>query len=55
MALELRGFNSGRVRSTYQRARPAPRDAVAALGAVAVAGAYLALRAHGVGTLVRSP
>jgi energy-coupling factor transport system permease protein len=55
MALELRGFNSGRPRSTYQRARPGSRDAVATLAALAIAGAYLAVWAHGAGSLARSP
>ncbi|HXJ35187.1 MAG TPA: energy-coupling factor transporter transmembrane component T [Candidatus Eisenbacteria bacterium] len=53
MALELRGFNSGRPRTTYLRARPARRDLVAGLAALGVMVSYLALWAHGLGVLAR--
>jgi len=53
MALELRGFNSGRRRTTYLRARLAARDAVAGLVALGIASAYVALWANGLGVLAR--
>lgn len=51
MALELRGFNSGRPRTTYLRATAGWRDAAAAALALAAAATYLALWAHGLGRL----
>jgi energy-coupling factor transport system permease protein len=51
MALELRGFNSGRVRTTYLRAHAGARDVVAGGLAAGVVVLYLALWAAGVGTL----
>ena len=51
MALELRGFNSGRPRTTYLRARAGTADAVAGVVVVATAAAYVALWASGVGRL----
>ncbi len=51
MALELRGFNSGRPRTTYLRARAGLADVVAGTIAVATAAAYVALWASGVGAL----
>jgi energy-coupling factor transport system permease protein len=53
MALELRGFNSGRRRTTYLRARVAWRDVVAVLVAGGVASLYLVLWARGFGALAR--
>lgn len=53
MALELRGFNSGRPRTTYLRATAGPRDVAALLVAGLVAATYLSLWRHGVGVLVR--
>jgi energy-coupling factor transport system permease protein len=53
MALELRGFNSERRRTTYLRARAGGADVVAAALAVATATVYLALWATGVGTVTR--
>ena len=55
MALELRGFNSGRPRTTYPRARAGWADAVAGTAAAATAGAYLVLWARGVATLGTLP
>jgi energy-coupling factor transport system permease protein len=55
MALELRGFNSGRPRTTYVRARAGPADAVAGTIAAATAVAYVALWATGVGRLAPLP
>jgi energy-coupling factor transport system permease protein len=55
MALELRGFNSGRPRTTYLRAQAGPADWVAGTLAVATAVAYVALWAHGLGTLAALP
>ena len=52
MALELRGFNSGRPRTTYLRARATAADAVAGVAAATLAGGYLALWARGLGVLV---
>jgi energy-coupling factor transport system permease protein len=51
MALELRGFNSGRARTTFLRATIARRDVVAGVLAAALAAAYLTLWARGLGTL----
>ncbi len=51
MALELRGFNSGRPRTTYLRAQAGWGDVVAATLAVGTAALYLALWARGVGSL----
>ena len=44
MALELRGFNSGRPRTTYLRARAGARDAVAWLATLLVVAGYVAAR-----------
>ena len=55
MALELRGFNSGRPRTTYLRARAGRADAVAGTIAVATAAGYVALWATGVGRLALLP
>jgi energy-coupling factor transport system permease protein len=51
MALELRGFNSGRPRTTWLRARASAADAVAGAVAAATTAAYLALWASGAGQL----
>ena len=51
MALELRGFDSGRVRTTFLRARVAGRDVVAGTLAVALVATYLTLWARGLGAL----
>jgi energy-coupling factor transport system permease protein len=50
MALELRGFNSGRPRTTLPRPAPGGRDVVAAAAALAVVGLYLALWWLGAGS-----
>ena len=55
MALELRGFNSGRPRTTYLRARAGTADAVAGVVVVATAVLYVALWASGVGRLAPLP
>ena len=55
MALELRGFNSGRPRTTYLRARAGAADAVAGVLVVATTAAYVALWASGVGRLAPLP
>jgi energy-coupling factor transport system permease protein len=55
MALELRGFNSGRPRTTYARARAGTADAVAGVALVGTAVIYLALWASGVGRLAPLP
>ena len=55
MALELRGFNSGRPRTTYLRARAGPADAVAGTLAAATAVVYVALWASGAGRLAPVP
>ena len=55
MALELRGFNSGRRRTTYLRATVGWRDAVALVAAGTLAVAYVAVRLHGLGLLDRRP
>jgi energy-coupling factor transport system permease protein len=49
MALELRGFNSGRPRTTYLRARAGAADALAGVMLVATTALYLGLWASGVG------
>jgi energy-coupling factor transport system permease protein len=54
MALELRGFNSGRPRTTYLRATVGRRDVIALALSGAIAATYLWLWAHGVGLLARS-
>ncbi len=51
MALELRGFNSGRPRTTYLRATTTWRDAVAGGLAVGTATLYVTLWAYGLGRL----
>lgn len=51
MALELRGFDSGRPRTTYLRAHAGVRDAVAGALALAGAAAYVALWLHGEGVI----
>ena len=53
MALELRGFNSGRPRTTFLRASAAGRDVVALAVAGAVVALYVALWSRGLGTLAR--
>jgi len=55
MALELRGFNSGRPRTTYLRARAGAADLVAGGAALATAAVYLAIWASGNGTLASLP
>ena len=55
MALELRGFNSGRPRTTYLRARAGRMDLVAGVLAVTIAALYVALRIAGAGTLAGRP
>ena len=52
MALELRGFNSGRPRTTYLRARAGAADVVAGAVLVAAVAVYLGLWATGVGRLM---
>lgn len=54
MALELRGFNSGRPRTTYLRATVGARDVVALALVFGVAAFYLTAWAHGMGVLTRS-
>ncbi|MFN8542591.1 MAG: energy-coupling factor transporter transmembrane component T [Candidatus Binatia bacterium] len=51
MALELRGFNSGRPRTTYLRAEAGRADLAAAIVAAGVASGYVALWARGTGLL----
>jgi len=51
MALELRGFNSGRPRTTYLRARPHARDALAGTLAAGMLAVYVALWISGMGHL----
>jgi energy-coupling factor transport system permease protein len=53
MALELRGFNSGRPRTTFLRATATARDALALVLVLGLATAYVAAWANGVGTLAR--
>ncbi len=55
MALELRGFNSGRPRTTFLRARAGRGDLIAGGLAAVVAAVYLALWAAGVGSLAALP
>jgi energy-coupling factor transport system permease protein len=55
MALELRGFNSGRPRTTYLRARAGRADAVAGSVAAATAVVYVVLWATGIGRLAPLP
>jgi len=55
MALELRGFNSGRPRTTYLRARAHPRDAVAGVIAVGVLAVYVGLWLTGAGHVEPQP
>lgn len=55
MALELRGFNSGRPRTTYLRARAGARDAFAAAAVAGLFAAYVALWWSGAGRLVMQP
>lgn len=55
MALELRGFNSGRPRTTYLRARAHPRDAVAGAIAVGVLALYVGLWFTGAGQVELQP
>jgi energy-coupling factor transport system permease protein len=49
MALELRGFNSGRPRTTFLRARAGGADAIAGGAAVALLVAYVAIWWSGAG------
>jgi len=51
MALELRGFNSGRPRTTYLRARAGRADLVAGAVLVMTTAAYVALWRSGIGLL----
>jgi energy-coupling factor transport system permease protein len=53
MALELRGFNSGRRRTTYLRATVGWRDAGALAVATTVVVVYVTLWARGMGALAR--
>jgi energy-coupling factor transport system permease protein len=53
MALELRGFNSGRARTTFLRATATVRDGVAMAVAGGVAALYVALWSRGLGTIAR--
>jgi energy-coupling factor transport system permease protein len=53
MALELRGFNSGRPRTTYLRARMGSRDVLTLAVAVAITTTYLACWWLGMGALER--
>jgi energy-coupling factor transport system permease protein len=55
MALELRGFNSGRPRTTWLRARAGARDLVAGTLAAATAAVYVVLWAAGIGRLAPLP
>ena len=55
MALELRGFNSGRPRTTYLRARAGGADVVAGALAVTTVVVYVTLWASGAGRLVTLP
>jgi energy-coupling factor transport system permease protein len=54
MALELRGFNSGRPRTTFLRATAGGRDVVALAMVLGLAAAYLTAWAYGMGILARS-
>lgn len=51
IALELRGFNSGRPRTSYPRPPLGTGDAVAIAGSLAVLTLYIALWAMGIGRL----
>jgi energy-coupling factor transport system permease protein len=51
MALELRGFNSGRPRTTLRRPAPAARDAVAVAVTLALVAAYGGIWLAGAGRL----
>ena len=53
MALELRGFNSGRPRTRFPRPRPGVGDVVAIAVVAATVLVYLALWQHGRGSLGR--
>jgi energy-coupling factor transport system permease protein len=53
MALELRGFNSGRPRTTYLRARTNGRDVLALAVVAAIAATYLRFWWLGMGALAR--
>ena len=53
MALELRGFNSGRPRTTYLRARAGGADAVAGVALATITVAYVALWKSSLGLLTR--
>ena len=53
MALELRGFNSGRPRTTYLRARMGGHDVLALVVVVAIATTYLRFWWLGMGALAR--
>jgi energy-coupling factor transport system permease protein len=53
MALELRGFNSGRPRTTWLRARAGRADAVAGVVLLATTAAYVTLWETGAGLLAR--
>ena len=53
MALELRGFNSGRPRTTYLRARMGGRDVLALAVVVAIATTYVRFWWLGMGALAR--
>jgi energy-coupling factor transport system permease protein len=55
MALELRGFNSGRPRTTYLRARAGGADVVAGAVAAGVVVTYVGLWLAGVGALAPRP
>jgi energy-coupling factor transport system permease protein len=55
MALELRGFNSGRPRTVYLRARAGPADVVAGALLLATTTLYLALWRSGAGSLAVLP
>jgi energy-coupling factor transport system permease protein len=55
MALELRGFNSGRPRTTYLRARAHLRDAVAGAIAAGVLAVYVVLWFTGAGHVGPQP
>jgi energy-coupling factor transport system permease protein len=55
MALELRGFNSGRPRTTYLRAQAGRGDLLAGGVAFSTAAGYVTLWALGLGSLHTSP
>ena len=55
MALELRGFNSGRPRTTYLRAQFGSADVVAGALALGTAAVYVGLWVSGAGTLAPLP